>query len=385
MAIVLSVILFGIAAFWMYRFSQKSLDARKQLICFYGAEIVCLWLSMCFFVHAFSKERVMQATYDHIIYVSALFLFPFLHLVFLCAMKGKTLMRTTIMKHTLPHIVIALLTLAIYFAIEQGLRIPDSVSRVLIIVFKGLLFCSVMVYSSLFVFRYAFYRRLVKRIFSDATQTDYPIVSRIGGIAMAEGIVMYMMLCRGFLNLEGDWLALLILCGTSLAVVALLGWHISLLRGTSVPSLVQWSDIHLSDEGLQAAEYRLHMIDSVKAAEDATVNIAHTLERWLTDASKPYLRQGLTISDVANATCISPKLLSAYLNRTLQMNFNQWINQYRLKEVKLRLLSSDLSLDEIAYECGFGDRSVLSRVFKTSEGISPSEFRNQAISNNNVE
>lgn len=109
------------------------------------------------------------------------------------------------------------------------------------------------------------------------------------------------------------------------------------------------------------------------------------MERWLTDASKPYLRQGLTISDVANATCISPKLLSAYLNRTLQMNFNQWINQYRLKEVKLRLLSSDLSLDEIAYECGFGDRSVLSRVFKTSEGISPSEFRNQAISNNNVE
>ena len=77
MAIVLSVILFGIAAFWMYRVSQKSLDARKQLICFYGAEIVCLWLSMCFFVHAFSTERVMQATYDHIIYVSALFLFPF--------------------------------------------------------------------------------------------------------------------------------------------------------------------------------------------------------------------------------------------------------------------------------------------------------------------
>ena len=106
---------------------------------------------------------------------------------------------------------------------------------------------------------------------------------------MAEGVVMYMMLCRGFLNLEGDWLALLILCGTSLAVVALLGWHISLLRGTSVPSLVQWSDIHLSDEELQAAEYRLHLIDSVKAAEDATVNIAHTLERWLTDASKPYL------------------------------------------------------------------------------------------------
>ena len=211
MAIVLSVILFGIAAFWMYRFSQKSLDARKQLICFYGAEIVCLWLSMCFFVHAFSTERVMPAKYDHIIYVSALFLFPFLHLVFLCAMKGKTLMRTTIMKHTLPHIVIALLNLAIYFAIEQGLRIPDSVSRVLIIVFKGLLFCSVMVYSSLFVFRYAFYRRLVKRIFSDATQTDFPIVSRIGGIAMAEGVVMYMMLCRGFLNLEGDWLALLIL------------------------------------------------------------------------------------------------------------------------------------------------------------------------------
>ena len=120
----------------------------------------------------------------------------------------------------------------------------------------------------------------------------------------------------------------------------------------------------------------------MKAAEDATVNIDATLERWLTDASKPYLRQGLTVNDVANATSISPKLLSAYLNRTLQMNFNQWVNQYRLREVKLRLLSSDLSLDEIAYECGFGDRSVMSRVFKAAEGISPSEFRNKAVNNN---
>ena len=64
------------------------------------------------------------------------------------------------------------------------------------------------------------------------------------------------------------------------------------------------------------------------------------------------------------------------------MNFNQWVNQYRLREVKLRLLSSDLSLDEIAYECGFGDRSVMSRVFKAAEGISPSEFRNKAVNNN---
>ena len=382
MAIILTVILFGIAAFWMYRFSQNTLEIRTQMMCLYGAEIVCLWLSMCFFLHAFSEEREMQATYDHIIYISALFLFPFLHLIFLCAMKGKPLMRTTILKHILPHVVIAVLTFSIYFAIEAGLQIPDSVSRAMVIGFKGILFCSVMIYSSLFVYRYSLYRRLVKRIFSDISKTDFPIISRIGGVALAEGVVMYAMLCRGFSSLEGDWLALLVLCSTSLAVVALLGWYISLLRGISAISLVDWSDVHLSDEDLQAAEYRLHLIDSVKAAEDATVNIDATLERWLTDASKPYLRQGLTVNDVANATSISPKLLSAYLNRTLQMNFNQWVNQYRLREVKLRLLSSDLSLDEIAYECGFGDRSVMSRVFKAAEGISPSEFRNKAVNNN---
>ena len=71
MAIILTIILFGIAAFWMYRFSQNTLEIRTQMMCLYGAEIVCLWLSMCFFLHAFSEEREMQATYDHIIYISA--------------------------------------------------------------------------------------------------------------------------------------------------------------------------------------------------------------------------------------------------------------------------------------------------------------------------
>ena len=68
-------------------------------------------------------------------------------------------------------------------------------------------------------------------------------------------------------------------------------------------------------------------------------------------------------------------MLSSYLNKMLDMNFNQWINTYRITHVKHLLLTTNSTLDEIAEATGFTTRSLLSRHFKTLEGTSPSEFR----------
>lgn len=93
---------------------------------------------------------------------------------------------------------------------------------------------------------------------------------------------------------------------------------------------------------------------------------------------KPYLRSNLTLPDLSREISVPTRYLSQILNEKKQMNFYDYINLYRLKEVKKML--SDLnhqqkSIIDIAYECGFNSKSVFNASFKKDTGLTPTEFR----------
>ena len=56
----------------------------------------------------------------------------------------------------------------------------------------------------------------------------------------------------------------------------------------------------------------------------------------------------------------------------------KYINARRLDQAQTMLASSDLSISEIAFSCGFNDIGYFSKTFKAYYKISPSEFRNSA-------
>lgn len=97
---------------------------------------------------------------------------------------------------------------------------------------------------------------------------------------------------------------------------------------------------------------------------------------------KPYLEQELTLSMLAELVNTSDKKLSVYLNHTLNISFYDFINRYRVEEVKEKLKLdeySKYSLLGIAYTCGFNSKSSFYRVFKKQTGISPTDYKNQKI------
>jgi AraC-like DNA-binding protein len=73
---------------------------------------------------------------------------------------------------------------------------------------------------------------------------------------------------------------------------------------------------------------------------------------------KPYLQANLKITGLTEALDVNRSVLSAFINRTYGMNFNRFVNQWRLKEVEhLRALPSNrgVSVAKLVSEAGFAD------------------------------
>lgn len=96
------------------------------------------------------------------------------------------------------------------------------------------------------------------------------------------------------------------------------------------------------------------------------------------ELEKPFLSEDLTLPVLAKQCNLSYTQLSQIINQYFQINFYDFVNQYRVKESKKMLGSPDfdhLSILGIAYDCGFKSKSSFNRYFKKLTGLNPSEFK----------
>ncbi len=103
------------------------------------------------------------------------------------------------------------------------------------------------------------------------------------------------------------------------------------------------------------------------------------------EAEKPYLDADLSLHGLAARLDEPPYLLSQMINRELNLNFFTFVNHYRVKEAKKRLVapgSERLKLLALALESGFASKSSFNRVFKDLTGATPSEFQRQLKKSN---
>ncbi|QUS38068.1 AraC family transcriptional regulator [Tardiphaga alba] len=91
------------------------------------------------------------------------------------------------------------------------------------------------------------------------------------------------------------------------------------------------------------------------------------------------LSQGLgdkvTLSDVAAACGLSRGYFIHAFRKTTGLPPHRWVLSHRIERARELILSSDLSLAQIAAVCGFADQSHFTRVFSRSVGTSPGNWR----------
>jgi len=95
------------------------------------------------------------------------------------------------------------------------------------------------------------------------------------------------------------------------------------------------------------------------------------------ETRKAYANPELTLSDLARQLDTNTSFLSKVINTGFDKNFNDFINYYRVEEVKQQLqtgLAGQVTIMSIAYDAGFNSKATFNRAFKKITGKNPKDF-----------
>jgi AraC-like DNA-binding protein len=98
------------------------------------------------------------------------------------------------------------------------------------------------------------------------------------------------------------------------------------------------------------------------------------------DTERPFLNPELTVQDLSKQLNIPRHHLTEILNNDIGKNFFNFINEYRVNEVKKRLLDSKyshLTIVAIAFDSGFNSKSTFNSIFKQYTDMTPTKWRSE--------
>ncbi len=113
------------------------------------------------------------------------------------------------------------------------------------------------------------------------------------------------------------------------------------------------------------------------SAPSADVRICEQIKSMM-EGRKFYLDPNLTIHLFSKEIDVSSRTISTCVNNSFGLNFNEWVNNYRV-ETALELLKDRtkdyLSIEGVGSSSGFKSRSAMYNAFKRKTGQTPGDFR----------
>ncbi|MBX2820996.1 MAG: helix-turn-helix domain-containing protein [Rhodothermaceae bacterium] len=193
--------------------------------------------------------------------------------------------------------------------------------------------------------------------------------------------IMYGILCMSILGYEphvdSDHVGSLILTSLIYLLAFTAIKHPVLLSG-----IEQFRDIHreISQASTSSISYQSSSLD-MKLKKDYLGLLLNYMEE-----DKPYRNSNIRLDDIAQALAIPSHHLSQVINEQLGVNFNEFVNAYRVEEVKQKLLNpshAHLNILALAFDAGFNSKTSFNRIFKQFTGKTPSLYKSHGHSQKN--
>ena len=97
----------------------------------------------------------------------------------------------------------------------------------------------------------------------------------------------------------------------------------------------------------------------------------HGITRYLQE----HMAEEISLSVLAERFHLSAQYISQLFKTEIGVGFLAYLTNIRMERAKKLLLTTNLSIAEVSEQSGYGDYRVFTKVFKKSEGITPSQYR----------
>ena len=115
---------------------------------------------------------------------------------------------------------------------------------------------------------------------------------------------------------------------------------------------------------------------TIKLDDEKVENIRQRIIE-LMENEKSYLKMDYTLTDMSKELKVLPNLLSMVINSKLNCSFPDYVNTLRVKnaiELLNKASKNNFTIEAIAYESGFNNRTSFYKAFKKQTGKLPKEY-----------
>lgn len=242
---------------------------------------------------------------------------------------------------------------------EGFLRFLDDHHWIITICFRVTLVIQFSWYQVLVQRRWATYRKFIQEEVSNREGVDISWVRFFMIIFLVINLFFFFSLFAAIHLDSGSWLLKTTAVIFSLSVFAL-----------GYKGLLQKQVLQKENEVLPL---RTTTLEIIKPDQGLISKLLAYMEE-----KKPYLNSELTLSTLAKDLGISRSQLSSLINEGTGDNFYDFVNKYRVEEVKRLMTDPEVknyNLLGIALEAGFKSKSTFNLIFKRFTGLTPSEYR----------
>lgn len=97
-----------------------------------------------------------------------------------------------------------------------------------------------------------------------------------------------------------------------------------------------------------------------------------------------HFNENITLDQVADLAGFSKYHFSRVFRRYADVSFYQYLNNKRIMQATKLLMETNLTIMEVAYQCGFSSISSFIRMFKIHKSCTPSEYKEAYTTRNNA-
>lgn len=105
---------------------------------------------------------------------------------------------------------------------------------------------------------------------------------------------------------------------------------------------------------------------------------------WILREEKPYRNLGFNRKKLAELLEIKEHTVSRIINERFGKSFSELMNECRIHDAKQALRDGGDPITVISYDTGFSSLTSFNRVFKEATGLSPTQYREQSVKNDNL-